>query len=155
MAKPQARLKQPPEFTTDVVSRHLTFRPWAVYKPEPQERVEPEHSFLTILRASEGVMRIKVKKPGDFNRVSGFDVHVDEKLDYHDSKPDLFEGGIGKSYNGFRIAYVEEEGFIRIENDGFEHMAIQFEISMFKQDLADAARSDENIRSYIASKGII
>ena len=115
-------------------------------------------SLATIAALSRGVQRIRMKKPGNTNAVDPARLCLvlspPESLDFHERKPDLFENGVGKSYEGHRIAFVEGEGFCRMENDGSERPAAPCEIFRFKADLADAARSDECLRRYIGRAGV-
>jgi hypothetical protein len=153
----QRQLTTSHEFTTDVASRVVRIGPWETYKPEPEPgRVSPYvSSMLTVASISPCRERTRLKKPGNLHRVCSFEEKFDEKLDYHDSPPDLFDNGVGKSYEGFRIAYIEKTGYVRIENDGTENIASPSEIYKFKRDLVEAARVDEKIRSYASEKGII
>lgn len=157
MAPQQRQLAASPAFTTDVASRVVRIGPWETYKPEPAGPAAYENSMITIARITPRRERIRMKNPGDLSRVCRFDdeCRFVENFDYHDSQPDLFGNGIGKDYEGYRIAYIEGTGYVRTENDRSENIATPKEIYRFKKDLVEAARVDERVRQYVSDKGII
>ncbi len=144
---------------TDVVSRTLRVPPWQNFMPVPDKAALFTESFATVAAMSQGVQRIKVRKPGNANSVDPALLcemqAPSEELDFRERKPDLFDNGVGKNYNGYRIAFVGGEGFCRIEDDGSESAAQPGEIARFKEDLARAAESDSKLRDYIDAAGLM
>jgi hypothetical protein len=147
------------EPTTDVVSRSVRIGRWENFLPAPDRATQSAQDLATVAALSRDVVRFRVKKPGNTNHVDPARLcqmlSPKEDLGFHDRLPDRFENGIGKNYEGYRIAFVEGEGFYRIENDGRESAASPIEAFNFRADLAVAAQSDENIRKYISSKKFI
>jgi hypothetical protein len=142
----------------DVLSRTVSIRPWSRYQAEPDAQDTHANSLAIVLAMSQDVQRIRVRNPGDINRVDPEwacrMAEPEEELDFHDAAPDRFENGVGKSYDGYRIAFVEGEGYVRFENDGSERPADPAEIFMFRNDITKAAKSDDGIRTYAEDKGI-
>jgi len=154
-----AMLAEAPEHTTDVLSRRISINPWTAYKPAPEVAPAREDCRVTILRFSPDVLRFRVKKPGNTNQVDPARIcemlGPHENLDFRDSPPDRFDSGVGKSYDGYRIAFIEDEGYVRFNNDGSEGAAGPADVRRFIGDIARAARTDEGIRRYAAEKGIL
>jgi hypothetical protein len=156
MARQQSAAALKP--AADVLSRSVSIRPWSRYQAEPDAQDTHANSLAIVLAMSQDVQRVRVRNPGDINRVDpGWACRMSEPgedLDFHEAPPDRFGNGIGKNYEGYRIAFVEGEGYMRFENDGGERPADPAEIFMFRNDVSKAAESDAAIRDYARQKGI-
>lgn len=143
---------------TDVASTTIKVVPWMAHaEPKASFSGETETTLSEGLRHVVGPKRrMRYRKPGDIHRTGPCDMQafVDEHLDYRESPCERFVNGVGKSYDGYRLAHTEDDGFVRIENDGSESVPDESDIARFRKDLAKAALADERIAGYITEKGI-
>ena len=134
--------------------------PWQRFLIPPEQAALLAAVTLVSVGAAcnPDVQRIRVRKPGNIDRVDPARacrmLEPEEDLGFRPCAPDVFEGGIGKNYGGFRLAFVEGEGFLRIENNGSETPAKPDEVAWFVRDLSNAATDDAGIKAQLFSLGL-
>jgi hypothetical protein len=159
MAKPQPLRQEIQPLTDRAVSRFVQIPPWQNFVVLADLDTQFARDFRELAAKSREVVRYKVRKPGNDNNVDPGRLceilSPKEDFNFQDRMPDRFGSGIGKNYDGYRIAFVEDEGFYRIENDGKEIPATPTEVFRFRADLSEAAKTDDEIRKYTSEKKIL